>query len=382
MLSDNSVANIKNLIQSPYSNYVEELHWAEKELKYQLIADLEVFQEAFKERLAGLSSEAIRKWHEKYIAWYIDQENAGDDKQAFDVTGFVNLKRVSIDNGCEAGADQHPTEFEAPEILERPARWSTTRPRRPRPREDVYIRILESLAPLNRLTHLSVKMEGGKWESLFSNGPLNAEEPRTLAVFDNIRHLDVNLCLWKVDPPDERFHLSRRFYLSTFGKVRNLESLTWKTHLHVLDEAGDLGRLLPPFQTIDWFLPPFMLSSHYYPKLRHLELHSFRVNDSRLLNCLATRQSSLQSLIFKHCFFFPSLAGIFMTLRENGVVPPVAIFENSREPIQEVDPRRPLKLTEAGITRYLVKLGMEGTLYLHAWDEHIDAFLDSTGRTE
>ncbi|OBT69087.1 hypothetical protein VE03_01409 [Pseudogymnoascus sp. 23342-1-I1] len=47
MLSSKSAANIEHLSKSPYSSYIEELHWADKELQYQLSVDLEAFQDTF-----------------------------------------------------------------------------------------------------------------------------------------------------------------------------------------------------------------------------------------------------------------------------------------------------------------------------------------------
>ncbi|ELR06600.1 hypothetical protein VC83_04781 [Pseudogymnoascus destructans] len=100
---------------SPCYNYVEELHWADKELQCQLNDDLEhTFQNTFKQRLAGLSSEAVLEWHEKYRALYSDQQSlynhlyAGSVKRMFNMECFVNLKKLTITNGCEAGAEEYP----------------------------------------------------------------------------------------------------------------------------------------------------------------------------------------------------------------------------------------------------------------------------------
>ena len=385
MLSGNSVSNIENLTQSPYASYIEELHWADKELQYQLDEDLEVFQDAFKERLAGLSDEAVREWHEKYRAWYSGQESlyypiyVGDDEKSFDVKPFVNLKRVTINNACEAGVEQYPTALEAPDILNRPARWSTTRSCR-RQRGDTYIMILKSLPTLNRLTHLSVKTEGAKWERIFMSPHSTADGTAAppVSLLANIKHLDVDLCLWHVNPyghiPTPRCHVS------TLGDARNLESLTWKVHLHAVDEAGDLGRPLTELEAVNNWLPPvFSLRSALYPKLRYLELDGLRVSALWLLTGLITLQSSLQSLIMRRCIFKPSLAETFIVLRERKVVPPVAIFENSQDHFTQPDREEPTILTDISITLYLVWLGMKETLSLHCWDEQMQEYADSTG---
>jgi hypothetical protein len=435
MLSSKSVANIDNPIQSPYSSSVEELHWADvtvqehergqmrlgqndclqgekeirkeisdlsylhnihkvrlftkyeksldhsltadKELQYQLNDDLEAFQDTFKERSAGLSSETVLKWHERYRALYSDQENlyyplyVGAEKRKFNVESFVNLKRVSVNNGCEVGAEQYPTAFEAQENLEHPARWSTTRQCRPE-RGAVYVMILKSLATLNRLTHLSVKTEGAKWERIFMHSHPLLNGARLVSMFENIRHLDVDLCLWW---PHSYEHIpTPRCRLSNLGEARNLKSLTWKTHLHAVDEAGSLGRPLSELHKVDWLRPPFTLRSELYPGLRYLELHCVFISDRRLLKCLTTLQSSLQSLILRHCIFKPCLSEVFMEIREKKVVPPVAIFEHSQDHVSQPVPEKPTIYTENAITQYLVWLGMKESLCLHSWDERIEAY--------
>lgn len=386
MLSRNSVSNIENLTQSPYSSYVEELYWSDKELQYQLDEDLKVFQDAFKERLAGLSSESVLEWHEKYRAWYSEQERLyypiyiGNDEQSFDVKPFANLKRVTINNACKAGAEQYPTALEAREILDRPARWSTTRSCR-RQRGDTYVMILKSLATLNRLTHLSVKTEGAKWERIFMSphSTTDGTAPPPVSLLANIKHLDVDLCLWHVNPyghiPTPRCHVK------SLGDARNLESLTWKVHLHAVDEAGGLGRPLTELQAVNWLPPVFSLRSALYPKLRYLELDGLRVSGVWLITCLTTLQSSLHSLILRRCIFKPSLAEVFIGLRERKVVPPVAIFENSQDHFTKRDLEKPTILTDNSITLYLVWLGMKETLSLHSWDEQIRAYADSTVRS-
>lgn len=377
MLSGNSVANIENLTQSPYTSYVEELHWADKELQYQLNDELEAFQDAFKERLAGLSSEAVIEWHEKYRAWYSEQESlyypiyVGTGEKTFDVRGFVNLKKVSINNACEAGAEQYPTALEAPDILYRPARWSTTRSCSPQ-RGGTYVMILKSLATLNKLTHLSVKTEGAKWERVFMSPRQSPNGARLVSVFENTTHLDVDLCLWDVNPWG---HIpSPRCRLADLGEARNLESLIWKTHLHAIHEEGGLSTPLTELQMVKWPPRPFTLRCELYSKLRYLELHWLHVSGHRLIKCLTTLQPSLQSLILRRCVFKPSLAEIFVELRRKKVVPPVAIFENSRNDTSQPDPERPNVLNEVAITRYLVWLGMKETLCLHSWDEQIETY--------
>ncbi|OBT46289.1 hypothetical protein VE00_02405 [Pseudogymnoascus sp. WSF 3629] len=388
MLSRNSVSNIANLTQSPYASYIEELHWADKELQYQLDEDLEVFQDAFKERLTGLSDEAVLEWHEKYRAWYSEQESlyypiyVGDDKQSFDVKPFVNLKRVSVTNDCEAGAEQYPTALEAREILNRPARWSTTRSCR-RQRGDTYIMILKSLPTLNRLTHLSIKTEGAKWERIFMSPHSTADGTAAppVSLLANIKHLDVDLCLWHVNPyghiPTPRCHVI------TLGDARNLESLTWKVHLHAVDEAGGLGRPLTELEAVNnWHPPVFSLRCELYPKLRYIELDGLRVSVLWLITGLTTLQSSLRSLILRRCIFKPPLAKIFVELRKRKIVPPVAIFEHSRNSTAQPDPEKPTILTEIAITHYLVWLGMKETLSLHSWDEQMEAYVESTVKSE
>ncbi|KFY71558.1 hypothetical protein V499_08256 [Pseudogymnoascus sp. VKM F-103] len=379
MLSNNSAANIENLTRSPYSSYVEELHWADKELQYQLNDNLEAFQDAFKERLAGLSSEAVIEWHEKYRAWYSGQESlyypiyVGTGEKTFDVRGFVNLKRVSVTNDCEAGAEQYPTALEAPDILDRPTPWSTTRSCSPQ-RGGTYVMILKSLATLNRLTHLSIKTEGAKWERVFMSPRQipNGTRPVSLSLFESITHLDIDLCMWDVHPYG---HIpTPQCRVINFGEARNLESLTWKTHLHAVDEAGNLGRPLKGLQAARWCPPVFALRSELYPKLRYLKVDCFRVSIHWLITGLTALQSSLQSLILRRCIFKPPLAEIFVELRKRKIVPPVAIFENSQNNASQPDPERPNVLNEVAITRYLVCLGMKETLCLHSWDEQIEAY--------
>ncbi|OBT89249.1 hypothetical protein VE02_04286 [Pseudogymnoascus sp. 03VT05] len=380
MLSGSSVADIANLTQSPYASYIEELHWSEKELQHELNNDLEAFQDAFVKRLAGLSSEALLEWHKKYRAWYSEQESLyypiyiGDDQQSFDVKPFANLKRVTINNACEAEVEQHPTALEAPQILNHPARWSTTRPCR-RQRGDTYVMILKSLATLNRLTHLSVRTEGAKWERIFMSPHSTADgtaAPPVSLLLENIKHLDVDLCLWDVNPYG--YIPTPRCRLSNLGEARNLESLVWKTHLHAINGAGDMGRPLTELQMVNWSPPPFTLRCNLYPKLRYLELDRLRVSDHQLMRCLTTLQSSLQSLVLRRCIFTPSLADIFVEIRREKVVPPVAIFENSRDPVSHPEPEKPTIWNEIAITHYLVWLGMKETLCLHSWDERIEAY--------
>lgn len=379
MLSSKSAANMAHLSKSPYSSYVEELHWADKELQYQLNVDLEVFQDTFKERLAGLSSEAVQEWHEKYRALYSDQQSLhypGTGKQRFDVESFVNLKRVSIINGCETGAEQYPTALEAPETLHSSARWSTTRHFLPQP-GDVHARIIQSLGALNRLTHLSIKTDGPKWERLFvSAHPLqNGSGP--VSPLANIKHLDVELCLLEGLP--EGTLSTPRCRISGLQDATNLESLTWKAHVHAVDEAGNLGMPLTEL----WRIPRFLsFRSELYLNLRHIELRTFYVPADQLLECLTTLKYSLQSIIFRHCLFENSLAEVFMSLRKKRVVPPVAIFEQCRQCIDLPIWAKPPVLSEWDVTKYLIRLGIKGTLYLHSWDEQIEAYLDSIEREE
>ncbi|OAF57476.1 hypothetical protein VC83_04782 [Pseudogymnoascus destructans] len=119
-----------------------------------------------------------------------------------------------------------------------------------------------------------------------------------VSLFENIKHLDIDLCLWDVDPYG---HIpTPRYRLSNLGEARNLESLTWKTHLHAINEAGDLGRPLTELQAVE--RPrPFTLRPELFPKLRYLELHFLCVSNHRLAKCLTTLQSSLQSLILRRC---------------------------------------------------------------------------------
>ncbi|OBT54512.1 hypothetical protein VE04_03987 [Pseudogymnoascus sp. 24MN13] len=99
MLPSKSVANVANLIQSPYREYVEEICWADRELQYHLHDDLEAFQDTFKERFAGLSRDDVAQWHEKYCTMYRDQEGVYsplyDGSAQLHLESFINLKRVS-----------------------------------------------------------------------------------------------------------------------------------------------------------------------------------------------------------------------------------------------------------------------------------------------
>ncbi|KFY10830.1 hypothetical protein V492_04823 [Pseudogymnoascus sp. VKM F-4246] len=382
MLSVQSVAAIKNLVHSPYGSCVEELHWSDKELQKDLFDDPVVFRDVFKERLSGLSYEAVLEWHEKYRTWFQSQQKLsfslpyGSGKETFDVSGFVNLKRVSVINGCGDGAEISPTVLEAPEVLNNPARWSTTR-RCLSQSGIAFLLIMESLAPLSRLTHLSVKMEGINFDRATTyDSYLGEDEPNKIALFKNIKHLDVDLCLWNDHPfrhvgrPDCR--------LSILPAAPNLEHMTWKTHLHDMDGSGILYSPLPESETVGLLRPQFKLRSELYPKLRRLELHSFHVPTHRLLKCLTTLRSSLQSIVLKKCIFNPSLAGAFLQFRARKVVPAVAIFENSRDHVMQPIPEEPDFLAEHAVTKYLVWLGMKGTLCLHDWDERIEAYAIST----
>lgn len=381
MLSNKSVANIENLAQSPYSNYVEELQWADKELQYLINDDLHAFRGAFKERLAGLSNEAVLNWHRQYRTLFTNQEvlyypiYVGSARQKFNVGHFANLKRFSIINSCESEPEQYPTALKEPEALQSAARWSTTRGCQAH-RGNAYIMILRTLASQNKLTHLSVQTEGAKWERVFLSltTPPSSIETELISLLGTLQHLDVNLCFWRGHTYN---HLpTARCRLANLAEARNLETLKWKIHLHDVDRSGNLDRPLPNPKMVDWTPPSFTLRSELYPKLRRIELDFFRISDHKLLKCLTTLKSTLQSLILRNCIFYPSLANIFLELRREGVVPPVAIFEHSRDHLRQPDPEEPADFTEVAITQYLVWLGMKETLYLHAWDEQIQAYVD------
>jgi hypothetical protein len=170
MVSSKSVANVSNLIQSPYKKYIEEIHWADKELQDHLQDNLEAFQDTFKERLTGLSREDIVVWHEKYRAMYIDQKNTYSllcqGAIQLKLESFVNVKRVSVNNGCEPGTEQYLAALDAQEIFEHPAQWGTmTQAWAHRGR--LYIWILKSLAESqtsHTITHFSIKTQGSKWD--------------------------------------------------------------------------------------------------------------------------------------------------------------------------------------------------------------------------
>ncbi|OBT74528.1 hypothetical protein VF21_06946 [Pseudogymnoascus sp. 05NY08] len=129
MLSSKPIANVANLVQSSYREYVEEIHWADKELQGHLLDNLEAFQDTFKERFTGLSREDIVVWHDKYRSMYIDQENTYsllcDGAIQLKLESFVNVKRVSVNNGCEPETKQNLAARDAQEILKHPAQWGT-----------------------------------------------------------------------------------------------------------------------------------------------------------------------------------------------------------------------------------------------------------------
>lgn len=355
MLSSNSVANIANLVQSPYRNYVEEAHWADKELQYQLHDNIETFQDTFKERLSGLSHQTVVGWHEKYRTLYRAKENlyiplyVGAANTQYNLESFVGLKRVSVNNGCEGEAEKYPGALEKHKTLGHPARWSTTRQCRPQ-RGDLYVSILKSLAAAHNITHLSIKTEGRKWEAHFMR-PRSAPA-RPQFTFKHIQHLDIDLCLWETGS-DEQL-ASPKLRLTNLGEATNLQSLTFKSHLHDVDEMGKLGRALTELQSVDWRRPEFTLRPTFYPQLHHLELHCFLISNRRLVECLKTLQHSLHSLILNRCIFNPLLSDVFTEIRENKTVPPVAIFKLSKDFVSQPAPEKPSVMTEEAITPYLV----------------------------
>lgn len=389
MLSGKSVANIADLIQSPYREYVEEIYWADKELQYQLQNNFEAFQDAFGERLAGLSTEAAKEWHKKYRTMYKAQEDlyfplyVGSTNTQYNLESFINLKRVSVNNGCEIEAVQKPfaLKVKAHKILEHPAPWSTPTQCRPQ-RGHLYVLILESLATTHNITHLSIKTEGRKWEAHFMSPGSNGARPQF--AFKSIQHLDIDLCLWEALPYEQR--TSPRVRLSKLGEAPNLQSLTFKTHYHDVDELGKMGRPLRGLQGVNRHRPVFTLQPTFYPQLRHLELHCFSIPNRRLVECVDTLQHSMRSLVLSHCVFHPSLSDAFTEIRGKKVVPSVAIFKHSKDGVFQPAPAKPCILTERAITPYLVwRLGLSinGSLSLHDWDKQIEEYMDqNSGNTE
>lgn len=170
MLSSKSIANVANLIQSPHREYVEEIHRADKEFQDYLQDNLEAFQDTFKERLTGLSREDIAVWHEKYRAMYIDQKNTYSllcqGTIQLKLESFVNVKRVSVNNGCEPGTEKYLAALDAQEIFNHPAQWSTMTQAWAH-RGGLYVWILKSLAESqtsHTITHFSIKTQGSKWD--------------------------------------------------------------------------------------------------------------------------------------------------------------------------------------------------------------------------
>ncbi|OBT65547.1 hypothetical protein VE03_05052 [Pseudogymnoascus sp. 23342-1-I1] len=384
VLSTKSIANVANLIQSPYRKYVEEIQWADKELQEHLKDDLKAFQSTFKKRLAGLSRKAVAEWHGKYRTMYADQEFIGSMLYAGDIQlnldSFVNLKRVSVNNGCELGSEQYPAVRNAREISERPAQWSSMRQLRPK-RGGLYAIILKSLAGSQisqNITHFSLKTEGSKWDDDVLQPNIKSGGPPFM--FENIQHLDINLCLREEDSYEQRstatFHLRNRI------EARNLQSLTIKIHPHAVigtgNAIGDLDRPLTELECTGCDFLAFgpELQFELCPQLRHLELHNFSIDHFQLREILMTLLPSLRSLILSHCVFKPCLIEVFTTTRENNVVPHITIFKHSRDSYFRPVPEKPKVLTEAVITPYLLGLGMSGTLSIHDWNKQVKEYAD------
>ncbi|KFY70957.1 hypothetical protein V499_08825 [Pseudogymnoascus sp. VKM F-103] len=381
MLSSKSVANVANLIQSPYREYVEEICWADRELQYHLHDDLEAFQDTFKERFAGLSRDDVAQWHEKYRTMYRDQESVYsplyDGSAQLHLESFINLKRVSVDNGCELRTEQYPVALDAPEILNNLDQWSTMV--QPRPQHGgLYALILKPLSESpHTLTHFSIKTQGSKRDEDVSP-PRGSGIYVPLFMFKNVQHLYIDFCLSEIPLSGQVSTVVR--HLGNPRKNRNLQSLTMKTHPHAVDEKGHLARPLEELLYV-WKRPTFMrLMPMLYPQLRHLEFHGFAILSRALLECLGMVRKSLRSLVFSNCVFKPTLLVVFTNIREKKLVRLVTIFKHSKDFFYRSIPEKPSTLTDKAITPYLVQSRMNGTLCLHDWDKQVKEYADENSR--
>ncbi|KFY18306.1 hypothetical protein V491_04797 [Pseudogymnoascus sp. VKM F-3775] len=330
MLSSKSVANVANLIQSSYREYVKEIHWADKELQEHLHDNLEAFQDTFSTRLTGLSREVVVAWHEKYRIMYRDQESVGSLIHAGDIQlslqSFVNLKRVSVNNGCEAEAEQYPAAQNGQEIISHPAHWSTLRQFRLR-RGGLYVLILKSLAGSqisHNITHFSMNTNGSRYDKDVLSP--NFESGGPIFMFENIGHLEINLCLHEEYLYEQESSIAG--HLTNRGECKNLQSLTMKLHPHAADAMGGVGKPSTGSPRINWASAYFNPLGGFFPYLRHLEAHRFRIKNEDLLAYLDTLKHTLHSLILSDCIFEPSVLKLFTGIRED-VVPPVAILKYS-----------------------------------------------------
>ncbi|OBT68985.1 hypothetical protein VE03_01410 [Pseudogymnoascus sp. 23342-1-I1] len=197
---------------------------------------------------------------------------------------------------------------------------------------------------------------------------------KPVSLLENVKHLDVELCLLEGSP--DGMSSAPRCNIKNLEDATNLESLTFKVHLHAVDEVGNLGK--PPEEL--WPFTRFAFRSKCHPNLRHLELGSFYIENDRIILCLTTSQPSLQSVIFRHCLSQSTLAEIFVQLRKLKLVPSVAIFEQCQEVVDLSDRLKQPILSEFDVTLYPIHLGMKETLCLHSRDEQIEAYWNSTTR--
>ncbi|KFY33267.1 hypothetical protein V494_07773 [Pseudogymnoascus sp. VKM F-4513 (FW-928)] len=380
MLSEKSVANVWNLIQSPYREYVEEIHWADKEFQDRLESNMEAFQDAFKERLAGLSHDDIVECHKKYRTMFKEQVRIGNHIRAGDIQlnleSFVNLKKVSVSNGCGPENEQYPAALNPQNILDNPDKWTTMR--RFQPMFGVmYASILKPLArsrTSHNITHFYITTEASQWDGGALDQTINQGGP--IFMFQNIKHLGINLCLPEQRSNGQHSHSAVAAHLTNRRMSRNLLSLIIKVHPHAEDEMGYMGRPLRDRNYVNWAFFYFSPQPKLFPQLRHFELHRLSVHPNQLINTLGTLKHSLQSIVLVHCVFRPSLFETFMEIREKNIMPPKAIFRHSRDNVPQAAPVIPIVLTEEAITRYLLWSGMNGTLFLHDWDKQVKEYLD------
>ncbi|KFY06754.1 hypothetical protein V492_07771 [Pseudogymnoascus sp. VKM F-4246] len=377
MLSVKSVTNVRNLIQSPYRGYVEEIHWVDKEFQDHLQSKFGAFQDAFKERLAGLSRDDIVECHKKYRTMFREQENIDSHLHAggiqLNLESFINLKKVSVNNGCGLENEQYPAALNPQEILDNPAKWTTMRQFRPM-HGGLYALILKSLAKSqtsHNITHFSITTEASQWDSDVLNPTMNHGGP--IFMFESIQHLDINLCLSEQHSYGQDSTVSA--HLINRRMSRNLQSLTIKLHPHAEDEMCHIGRPLID-RNRDWASIGFSPRPKLWPQLRHFELHRLSVHYNQLINTLGTLKHSLQSIVLVHCVLRPSLFKAFKKIREKNIMPPTAIFRHTRDYAPLAAPVVPIVLTEEAITPYLLWSGMSGTLSLHDWDKQIKGYVD------
>ncbi|KFY40710.1 hypothetical protein V495_05294 [Pseudogymnoascus sp. VKM F-4514 (FW-929)] len=359
--------------------YVEEIHWADIELPLRLQDELEAFQETFKERFAGHSHQSVLELHKRYQHMIIDQENAFSSLYTYgkqlNFESFVNIKTVTVDNGCESRTEKYPAVSDAQELIMRPSQWGTIR----QSRRGLYPYILKQLAasPTSRtITHFSLKTNTSQWDYDPALYPPRVEIGGPLYMFKNVQHLDVDICLSE-KPSDLQVVTIALLHITNPRRALNLRSLTLKTHPHAVDGKGTLGKRLADPQDAIFIRPSFhLLGDMLYPQLRHLEIHCFTIGHPTILRCLDTLQNSLRSLVFSYCVFQPSLLETFTRIREKRLVLPEVIFKCSKDGTCQPAPEKPSIMSEEVITPYLLWLGMNDSLSLHDWDKQIEKYAD------